>query len=197
MKSRCVKILIVILIIIVVIFVDTLQALMFNNDPILGVSEVQDEYLKTKRSIFISSETYCNYYRIIYFNGQARFMHRLYKGCEGDNAKYLIKDNITNLTNSLGDISNYDIITVDNNGMYEILMGLVASPKFIEELYENNEFTSKEAYVAARIIEDITKCDITKEFNQKWENADEFFKLWHKSQCKTKKKLYKALAIYE
>lgn len=195
MKKIIKRILIVIGVIIALILLDTAQAEIFKNDPIIGYRDDIDEYLEEKVGLLVSTYTYCNYYKEVWYNWQPRLMNRPFKGCEGEDIKEVIKYNISELTNAMGEDLKLD--DYQNNGNYEVLHSLVASPKAIEKMYKDGEFTYKEAYVAALIIEDITKCNMEKEFDKKWDTGDEFFELWDKSNCKEKKKLYKALEIYE
>lgn len=195
MKKVIIRTLIVIGIIIALILLDTAQAVIFNNDPIIGVTRVSDKYWKTKTGLFVTTKTYCNYYKEVWYNWHAHLMNRPVKGCEGGDVDEAILHNIIKLTELMGDSLTLD--DYQDNDNYEVLHSFVASPKAIEEMYKDGKFTDKEAYVAALIIEDITKCDVASEFKTKWDSAEEFFELWDKSECKTKKKLYKALEIYE
>lgn len=57
----------------------------------------------------------------------------------------------------------------------------------LENMYKEGKLTGVNAYISALAIQDITKCDLYKEYNLDWSTADEFYSLWEDNNCSFKK----------
>ncbi len=176
MKKIYKIVLIIFLIIIGFVFIDTLQALLFNNNPIIGFQTK----CMSKRGIFVETfhcekgnitkikNNSCNFDDVC--NYKAKMMEKK------------IEDNIENIlkTNDGTSSSTYDYI---NNEYYDniVHMGMDAVP-ILERKYENGPY-GLESFIAAFIIEDITKCDVKEKYNLEWSNPEEFYKIWKEHNC--------------
>lgn len=58
--------------------------------------------------------------------------------------------------------------------------------KVLENMYNDGELTGVNAYLSALLIQDISKCNIYKEYNLDWSTADEFYTLWKDHNCSEK-----------
>ncbi len=56
----------------------------------------------------------------------------------------------------------------------------------LENMYHDGKLTGVNAYLSALAIEDITGCDLYKEYNLEWSTAEEFYTLWEDNNCDSK-----------
>lgn len=56
----------------------------------------------------------------------------------------------------------------------------------LESMYHDGKLTGVNAYLSALAIEDITGCDLYKEYNLEWSTAEEFYSLWKDNNCDSK-----------
>ena len=75
-----------------------------------------------------------------------------------------------------------------NNEYYKniVNLGEDAVP-VLESMYHDGKLTGVNAYLSALAIEDITGCDLYKEYNLEWSTAEEFYTLWKDNNCDSKK----------
>lgn len=169
------KIIIIIGVIIGVVLLDSLQALLFNNKPIIGI----DTHCRTRRGILVET----------YYCGNNKNITTIKKdnNCPRDEVcikviKEEIKENLNNILKINSTSSNpYDYI---KNDYYKniINLGNTAVPVIIS-MHDNNEIESLEAYILAIAIQEITNCDIRKEYAIEWSTEEEFYNLWKDHNC--------------
>lgn len=179
MKKKIKIVLIFIGIIIGIIILDTLQALIFNNNPILGI---ETKCMK-KEGILIDT----------YHCGNGKNITKLKKfdsSCNyesvcaqktSQNLEEEIKENIKKILEINEGISSnaYDYI---KNDYYKniINLGPNAIPILVN-MYEKE--SGLEAYIGAIAIEEISNCDIREKYGIRWSSPIEFFKYWKDYNC--------------
>lgn len=179
MKKNLKISLIIVISIIGVIIIDSLQALVFNNNPIIGINT------KCSKKVGLLVNTYnCGNERKI-----TKF--KLFNSscdsdivCENDNSNELeeiIKNNFKKIIEVNNAISSnpYDYI---NNEYYQniINLGSKAVPILIKMFRNENGL---EAYISAIMIQEITNCNIKDKYHLSWETGKEFYQLWDNYNC--------------
>lgn len=169
------KILIGIIVVITLVLLDNLQAYLFNNVPIISYKEKVDDYWYQKRSILVTTNVYCGFIKEVTLNFRSYIRPRVHFGCEGvDTTEYLLKPYIS-------DLASLDIDSKEEyrtHKIYQEFLHFKAAAPAILNVYLHNEFSAKEAFVSAILLEDITPCNFSS-----WESIDEFYKDYQESTC--------------
>ena len=171
--------LIIVISIIGVIIIDSIQALIFNNNPIIGIET------KCSKKVGLLVNTYnCG-------NGKKITKFKLFNSscdndivCENDNSDELeevIKNNFKKIIEVNNGVSSnpYDYI---NNEYYQniINLGSKAVPILIKMFHNENGL---EAYISTIMIQEITNCNIKDKYHLSWETGKEFYQLWDNYNC--------------
>ncbi len=170
--------LIVISTIVTIIILDTLQALLFNNDPIIG----NETNCRTKEGILVETYHCGNNTKITKFKKN--------NSCDLDivcvnNLEEEIKDNFEKMLQVNSGISSNTYDYIQNEYYNNIInMGINAVP-LLTTMYENNYFTKNglDANIVVIIIEEITGCHIKEKYNLTYTKPEEFFNLWKDYNC--------------
>ena len=163
--KKSIKIIIAIILVIAnIIMIDTLQAVLFNNAPLLSIKS--GNIGKRYNSLFVTTYLYCDGSEETRWNFKVYLFGNRYRGCEGDSAEEIIKTEL--------EASRIDFIT-------DVLK---ASAPTIEKMYRTKSFTEEEAYLSALAIEGVAGCKMQDEFNKQWQTTEEFYDLWKKSKCR-------------
>lgn len=56
----------------------------------------------------------------------------------------------------------------------------------LESMFKDGTLTGVSAYLSALLIQDITGCNLVKEYNLDWSTASEFYDLWKDHNCSYK-----------
>ncbi len=182
--KRIIKcIFIIIILAVIVIGIDTGQAILLNNDPIIGWKT----NCGSKAGIIIET----------YHCGNKKHPKLRLSTCSFENVCGYVKEYIpeeeiksliqTNLDKILEEnassSSTYDYI---NNSYYDNIVGLGTQVvPILIEMYENGELSEDgiDAIVAKFLVIDITKCDYQKKYNIRDTGPRNFFQYWKVYNC--------------
>lgn len=112
-------------------------------------------------------------------------------GCASEENEQIPQDKIKDTINtnlekimSVSDVTSSNPYDYTQNEYFKniIAIGKQALP-VIEEMYENKELNSLNAYIAALAIQEIADCNLYEKYNIDWINADEFFANWKTKNC--------------
>lgn len=105
------------------------------------------------------------------------------------NEEQIEKEITTNLEmiTKVTDMTSSNPYDYTNNEYYKniVNLGEDAVP-VLESMYHDGKLTGVNAYLSALAIEDITGCDLYKEYNLEWSTAEEFYTLWEDNNCDSK-----------
>ena len=175
--------LIVIGVLVGIILLDSIQALIFNNNPILGI---ETKCLK-KEGILVNTY-HCNgdnVTKIKLFNSscESELVCDNYIKDKDKKLEKIIKENyekIHKITNGLSS-STYDYI---NNDYYKNIVNLGENAVHVLiNMTNNGDLVGLNAYIAAIAIQEITNCDIREKYELTWATPKEFFELWENNNC--------------
>lgn len=94
-----------------------------------------------------------------------------------------IKENFSKIS-EVADLSSSNPYDYTNNEYYENIVNLGIDAVFIlMDMYNSGKLVGVDAYLSTLAIQDITKCNLYKEYNLEWETAEEFYELWEKNNC--------------
>lgn len=112
-------------------------------------------------------------------------------GCASEENEQIPQDKIKETINTnlekimtVSDVTSSNPYDYTQNEYYQniIAIGKQAIP-VIEEMYENKELNSLNAYIVALAIQEIADCNLHEKYNIDWINADEFFTNWKTKNC--------------
>ena len=158
-----------------IILLDTLQALIFNNNPIIGT----ETKCGKKDGVFVST----------YHCGDKNFTKIKSNTCSyedvcGSYIEEVIQDNFEKMlkVNSTSS-STYDYI--DNEYYHKIVsLGSDAAP-ILEKMYKEGKFSKNglDANIVVILLQEISGCNIKDKYNVYYSTPEEFFILWKKYNC--------------
>ena len=163
-------------IIIVLILLDSIQALLFNNNPIIGI-----ETKCMKKEGLIVETYHCE-------NKNITKIKSFDNSCNSEIVcveiiERKIKENLKRIHEINNGISSnpYDYI---NNDYYKNIVNLGSDGvRAIIKMYENEELSGLDAYIGGIAIEEITGCNIKEKYHINWSNSNEFYKSWKDYHC--------------
>ncbi len=109
---------------------------------------------------------------------------------EYSNEKNIEEEIITNLEKiaHVTDLNSSNPFDYTKNEYYTNIVNLGNDAVIVlEKMYKQGEITGVNAYLSALAIQDITNCNLYKEYNLDWSTAKEFYDLWENHNCSFKK----------
>lgn len=185
MKKGLKVILIILGVLVGFVLIDSIQALVFNNKPIIGL----ETKCMRKEGILVNTY-YCDTGKIT----KLRFSNSSCDttticGIEEFNNQVdienVIKENFKKMLEVSSGISSstYDYI---QNEYYDniINLGSGAVPVLLK-MYENGEFSKNglDANISVIAIQEIAKCNIKDKYGVEWTKPEEFYELWKNYNC--------------
>ena len=196
MKKILKIILIIVSILIVIILLDSLQAVLFNHNPIIGIEtkcmkkagilvntyHCDNGENKTKIRIFNHScnhESVCGKTEtIIEIDNDA-----IKQEFNNSHNKLVIQENFNKIF-EISDLTSSNPYDYTKNEYYNNIVNIgSAAVPILKNMYYNGELSGLNAYISALIIQDITKCDLLAEYKLNWSTANEFYRLWENNNC--------------
>ena len=179
--------LIVLGILIVTIVLNTLQAKIFDNSPLLKIRY----NLGKESSYYIDKGLFVNYYHCnnnekVTTWKKTKFACSIKKNTSNKEIEWKILTNLDKIT-EVTDITSSNPFDYTNNDYYKNIVNLGKSAvPILENMYKNDKLTGVNAYLSALVIQDITSCNLLEQYNFDWATAEEFYTYWENNNCSYK-----------
>ena len=94
-----------------------------------------------------------------------------------------IKYNLSKIK-EVSDLSSSNPYHYINNKYYQNIVDIGKDAVFLlREMYNAGELSGLDAYISALAIQDITNCNLLKEYKIEWDTAKQFYELWENYNC--------------
>ena len=158
-----------------ILLIDTLQALIFNNNPVMGT----ETKCRKKDGIFVSTY-HCGNKNITKFKSNLCS----YDDVCGSYMEEIIQENFEKMLNVNSSSSNpYDYI---DNDYYQNIVNLGSGAvSVLEKMYKDGKFSKNglDANIVVILMQEISGCNIKDKYNIYYSTPEEFFILWKKYNC--------------